>query len=171
MTITETMRYPADEWTAGLEAAEEWEFCPIDTQENTPGSPGRLGAWLIDELYGAKVAGKSHGRREEDCETVDELILRAAIGALMVERDVWFTASELRSAVESYDGETGDDWRVLAEQYAEETGTTLVFIGGEPTEDDYHKWYADNGIRDGLVCAPTDDGGTLYWFDKNKWTV
>ena len=169
--ITETLKYPASEWTEALEAADGWEFCPIDTQENTPGTPGFLGAWLIDELYGAKIAGKAHGRTEEDCETVDEDIIEAALCALTEERGASFTPSELRSVIESYDGETVDDGRTLAEEYAEETGTALAFLGGEPTEDDYWKWYAENGIRDGLVCAPTSEGGTLYWFDQNEWTV
>jgi hypothetical protein len=166
MNAVDTQRaYSVQDWRDAAEAAEEWQQCPIDTEENTPGTPGRLGAWLCNEVYGNEVVSEG-----DNAEEPTEGIIWGAIGALDDIGFKDFSPATLLTVLSTYRGETTDDWRALAEEYANENTIELVFLGGEPSEDDYHKWYAENGIAEGEVCAPTQPGGTLVWFNRgNKW--
>jgi hypothetical protein len=164
-TVNTQQAYSVQDWRDAAEAAEEWGACPIDTEENTPGAPGQLGTWLCNEVYGNEVVGEGNEAQEPT-----EGIIYGAIGALESVDLPEFSPALLLTVLSTYRGETVDDFRVLAEEYAEENGIELVFLGGEPSEDDYHKWYAENGIAEGEVCAPTQPGGTLVWFNRgNKW--
>jgi hypothetical protein len=147
------VRYSRDEWDNALEAAEIAEWDSIDAGEQH----GPLAQWLCDQVI-------DHDKVERDSERIE-----AAFVALTENDEDEFSAERLIDVLNSYRGETVSDWRTLAEEHAEETGTTLAFVGGTPTADDFEKWYADNAINDGEVCAETSAGGTLYWFDSNKW--
>ncbi|QBZ72203.1 hypothetical protein SEA_KRADAL_317 [Streptomyces phage Kradal] len=147
------VRYSRNEWDNALEAAESFDWDSIDAGEQH--SP--LAQWLCDQVI-------DHAKVERD-----EQRIEAAFAVLTERGEDEFSPERLITVLESYRGETVDDWRTLAEEYAEENGIEMVFLNGTPTEDVYHAWYAANGIREGEVCAPSSVGGTLYWFDTNKW--
>lgn len=147
------IKYTREEWDASLEAAEFAAWDAIDAGEQH----GPLAQWICDQVI------------DHDNVDGDDQRIEAAFEVLTERGETEFSPERLIDVLNSYRGETVDDFRVLAEEYAEENGIELVFLGDEPTEDDYHKWYAENGIADGEVCVPTSAGGTLYWFDSNKW--
>jgi hypothetical protein len=166
--INMTAEYPLAVWREALEAAEVWDFCPIDTQENTPGDPGRLGAWISDELRGHDVAGPEG---QEERTTVTEEMLHAAFNVLGDDRDT-FSPSLLAGVLCTYRGETVDDFKVLAEEYAEDDYTgpdnpAETGWDGFDSEAAYEIWYIVNAIPDGEVCASGSEGGTLYWFNRH----
>jgi hypothetical protein len=160
--------YPVGDWRDALEAAEEWEFCPIDTKENTPGITGLLGAWISDELHGHDVAGPEG---QEITPTVTAPMLHAAIQVIDDDRSS-LSAATLSTVLRSYRGETGNDFTELARQYAEDDydgpdNPADTGWDGFDSEDAYEIWYTANGIPEGERCA---DGGddTLYWFDRHS---
>jgi hypothetical protein len=159
--ITTDAPNTVDMWREAAGAAEEWAECPIDTEENTPGTAGQLGAWLCNEVYGVLVVGEGDGAQEP---TAD--VIYGAISALEAEDRDAFTPAEFLRVLATYRGETVSDFRTLAEEYADDHGYKLV---GLKTDDEYHIWYAENGIPDGEVCGETEPGGTLVWFNKNNW--
>lgn len=169
MIITKEMTHHISVWREALEAGREYEWCPIDTQENTPGVPGYLGQWLAENVIGWDMQADGSN---EHCDHVTDGMVEAAVTALLEERnEVIISGAELMAVLRSYRGETVDDFQILAEEYADEHGIELVFLGGEPTANDYELWYAERGIPDGEVCAPIEGGGTLHWFNSHVWGV
>lgn len=145
--------YSRDEWDAALEAAETVEWDSIDAGEQH----GPLAQWICYQTIG-------HYKVERDDQRIE-----AAFAVLTERGEARFSPDRLITVLNSYRGDTVDDFRTLAEEYAEENGIELVFLGGEPTEHDYHQWYMGHGVAGGEVYAATSAGGTLYWFDSNKW--
>lgn len=169
MLITEEMTFPATDWRDAIEAGRAAEWCPVDTQEENPGIVGYLGQWMAENLIGWDMTADGSN---EHCDHVTDDMIEAAVTVLIEQRrDPVISGRELRAALTSYRGETVDDFQKLAEEYAEEQGVELVFLNGTPTADDYEQWYAERGIPDGEVCAPTEAGGTLHWFNSHKWGV
>lgn len=159
--------HPVQDWRDALEAAECSEFCPIDTRERNEEGIGAIGAAICDELNGREgLAGTSEGVKEENARTVDAELIYAAIDAL--EGASWdtFALADVLKVIASYNGETGSDFRALAEEYADESGYKLV---GLKTDDEFEKWYLENGVPSTTVCGVTQDGGSLMWFNKNHW--
>lgn len=151
--MSNDVRYGAEYWREAVEAAENNDWDPIDSLEGH----GPAAQWIADDLYTSEKVGQDGG------------IIEAAIQALADKGETEFSAERLTTVVQSYRGETVDDWRTLAEEHAEENGVELVFLGGEPNEHDYHQWYMQRGVSEGEVYAPASSGGTLHWFDTNKW--
>lgn len=147
------VKYSRDEWDGALEAAELHEWDSIDAGEQH----GPLAQWLCDQVIDHKNVDR------------DEQRIEAAFIALTERGEDEFSPERLIDVLNSWRGETVDDWGVLADEYAEENGKELIFPGYSATEDDYRKWYADNAISDGEIYVSTSVGGTLYWFDTNKW--
>ena len=165
--ITAESSYPVSDWNEAIEAGREWEWCPTDTQENTPGNPGWMGQWLAENVIGWDM--KFQGVNDY-CDGITDEMVEAALTVLVQKRqDPVISGNELLAALKSYRGNTVDDFRTLAEEDAEEDGIELVFLGGEPTEHDYHQWYMSHGVKEGDVYAATSAGGTLYWFDSHQW--
>lgn len=159
--------YPVGTWREALEAAEEWEFCPTDTRENTPDVTGYLGAWISDELYGHDIAGPED---QEKVPTVTAPMLHAAIQVVEDDR-LTLSPDTMLAVLRSHNGETGIDFKTIARQYAEDDydgpdNPADTGWEGFNTDDDYEIWYASNGTSEGEVCA---DGGddTLYWFNRH----
>ncbi|MCP9209560.1 hypothetical protein [Streptomyces cucumeris] len=149
----DNLRYSRDEWDSALEAAESLDWDPVDAEEQH--SP--LAQWLCDQVI-------DHDKVERDVARIE-----AALNVLTERGEGEVSPERLIDVLNSYQGETVDDWRTLAEEYADENGIELVFLNGTPTEDDYHKWYVGRGVWAGEVCAGTSVGGSLYWFDSSKW--
>lgn len=146
--------YNKDEWDAALEAAETAEWDPIDAGEQH----GPLAQWLCDQVI-------DHEKVARDSDRIE-----AAITVLADSDELEFSPERLITVLDSYRGETVDNFRTLAEEYAEENGYQLAFVGEKaPTDDDYLQWYLNHGVSDGEVFAPIAAGGTLHWFDSNKW--
>lgn len=146
--------YSREEWDAALEAAKiaEWNAANAGEQH------GPLAQWLCDQAI-------DHEKVKRDDQRIE-----AAFEVLTDRGESEFSPERLIDVLNSFRGETVDDWRTLAEEYAAENGYKIAFVGsGEPTEQDYSHWYAKNGIREGEVWAATSAGGTLYWFDSNQW--
>lgn len=165
--IDNKTEYPLGDWRDALEAAEGWEFCPIDTRENTPGITGYLGAWISDELYGHDVAGPEG---QENVPTVTAPMLHAAIELIEDDRST-LSAATLSNVLRSYRGDTVDDFEELARQYAEDDydgpdNPADTGWDGFDSEDAYEIWYTANGIPEGEVCANGGDD-TLYWFNRH----
>lgn len=143
-----------EEWDSALEAAETAEWDPVDAGEQH----GPLAQWICDRVIGHEKVERDHRRIE------------AAFVALTEHGETEFSPERLVTVLNSFRGETVDDWRTLAEEYADESGYKIAFIGGgEPTEHDYRQWYMGHGVAPGEIYAPTSAGGTLYWFDSNRW--
>lgn len=147
------LMYSRDEWDAALEAAEVASWDAIDAGEQH----GPLAQWICDQVI-------DHDKVQRDDQRIE-----AAFVVLTERGETEFSPERLITVLNSYWGETVDDFRTVAEEYADENGIELVFLGGEPTEHDYHQWYMNRGVPEGRVYAPTSAGGTLYWFDSNKW--
>lgn len=146
--------YSKTEWDGALEAAEVADWDPIDAREQH----GPLAQWLCDQII-------DHGKVNRDSG-----IIEAAFTALTERGEAEFSPERLIDVLNSYRGETVDDWRTLAEEYADENGYVIAFVGaGQPTEADYRRWYMNHGVTEGEVYAPVSAGGTLHWFDTNKW--
>lgn len=147
------LRYSKTEWESALEGARESDWDSIDAGEQH----GPLAQWLCYQVIDHENVGR------------DDQRIEAAFIVLAEHDEDEFSPERLIDVLNSWRGETVSDWQILAEEYAEENGKELVFLNGTPTDDDYRRWYADNGISNGAVCAETTIGGTLYWFDSNKW--
>jgi hypothetical protein len=146
--------YSREEWDGALEAAEIAEWDSIDAGEQH----GPLAQWICDQVI-------DHDKVERDDQRIE-----AAFAVLTERGETEFSPERLIDVIKSFRGETVDNWRTLAEEYADENGYKIAFIGsGEPTEHDYHQWYMNHGVAEGEVYAPTSAGGTLYWFDSNQW--
>lgn len=154
-------------WRDALEAAEGWEFDPIDTRERNEPEIGEIGAAICNELNGREgLAGIAEGVKKEDAKTVDAEMIHAAIDALEGAGRDWFSLADVLKVITSYNGKTGGDMRTLAEQHAEENGYLLV---GLKTDDEYEEWYLKNGVGENEVPGETQGGGDLMWFNKNHW--
>jgi hypothetical protein len=160
--MTDGANYALTEWAEALEAGREWEWCPIDTQENTPGAAGDLGCWLAENVIGWDM--RADGTNEH-CDHVTDDMVEAVLNVLREDGHLTASGEDVKRVLSSYRGETGDDFRVLAEEYAEENGYKLV---GLKTDGEFEQWYAENGIPDGEVCGELSVGGTLHWFNLNQ---
>lgn len=147
------VNYSKTEWDGALEAAETADWDPVDAGEQH----GPLAQWLCDQVI-------DHGKVNRD-----DGIIEAAIAVLANKGEAEFSPERLITVLDSYRGETVDDFRTLAEEYADENGYKIVPIGGESTEADYQRWYLNHGVIEGEVYAPVSVGGTLHWFDSNTW--
>lgn len=145
--------YSRNEWDAALEAAEIAAWDAIDAGEQH----GPLAQWLCDQVI-------DHDKVERDDQRIE-----AAFVVLTGRGETEFSPERLIDVLNSYRGETVDDFRTLAEEYADENGVELVFLGGEPTESDFRQWYMKRGVSEGEVYATTSAGGTLYWFNTHQW--
>lgn len=150
--MSDDVRYELDYWRDALEAAEFRDWCPTDSLEKH----GPLAQWLCNEVI-------DHEKVDRNREVVE-----AAFDALKGKGEVEFGPERLMTVILSYRGDTVDDWRTLAEEHAEENGAELVFLGGRASEEEYRRWYLARQ-PEGEVYVPTSAGGTLYWFDSNKW--
>lgn len=148
--MSDDVRYELEYWRGALEAADLYGWDSIDAGERH----GPLAQWLCDQAI-------DHDNVQRDDQRIE-----AAFNALESKGETEFSPERLTDILWSFNGETVDDWRTLAEEYAEENGYKLV---GLETTEQYQRWYAENGIREGEVYASTSVGGTLYWFDTNKW--
>lgn len=146
--------YSRENWESALEAAEIADWDPIDAGEQH----GPLAQWICDQAIDHEKVDRDDG------------VIEAAFVALADRGEREFSPERLITVLDSHRGETADDWRTLAEGYADENGCKIAFLGGgEPTERDYRQWYMDHGVTPGEVYAPISAGGTLHWFDSNKW--
>jgi hypothetical protein len=147
------IRHSRNEWDDALEAAESYDWCPTDSAEGH----GPLAAWICVDVIDREEVGR------------DRLRIDAAFAVLAENGEDEFSPERLIDVIKSWCGETVDDWRTLAEEYAEENGKELVFLNGTPTQDDYHQWFIDHGIASGETCVALPEGGTFYWFNLDKW--
>ncbi len=172
--IKDENTYPLSLWREALEVAEVAEFCPTDTREWNGGELGALGAWLCDELYGKPV--NPDNVREDTGEIVTENVIDGALAVLDQEDRETLTPADLRKVIESYRGETFDDFEELARDYAEndyigpdDENPALTEWEGFNSPEDFERWYTKYGTGEGEVCGEIRAGGTLIWFDKFKW--
>ncbi|MFD4949556.1 hypothetical protein ACFWNT_45520 [Streptomyces sp. NPDC058409] len=143
--MTNPYTYGTQQWREAFEAAEGAEW--IDASEQG----GEL-ARVVTELYTADLVGKGQGR------------LYAAITVAGDQADV-FNQEFLEKVLNSYRGESESDLDKVATDYIEENwpGFPLQAI---PSLEDFANEYA---IRENGACAPDQPGGTLHYFDTNKW--
>jgi hypothetical protein len=162
--------YHVEYWRSALAAAEEAEFDEVDAREQS-GEYGPLSAWLAEQY--------THDKIDRDRDR-----LAAVITALDEEYsgDTVFSAGRFETVMLSMkDGETGSDHQELVEEWIKDEGGSesvvalvgaLVHAVDRGDEDDPLNW---NKIFDTVVCpeaemyVENEDGGTFYYFDKNKW--
>ncbi|MFE4335393.1 hypothetical protein ACFRQM_40110 [Streptomyces sp. NPDC056831] len=65
----------------------------------------------------------------------------------------------------SYRGESEDDLNKVATDYIEENWPGFP-VGAITSLEEFANKYA---IRENEACAPDQPGGTLHYFDANKW--
>lgn len=155
-------------WKDALEEAETAGFDTVDTREHSDDPEvGEIGAAICDELNDREgLVGISEGVKKEDARIVDAEVIHAAIDALEGAGYAKFSLADVLKVVASYNGETGGDMRTLAEEWADENGYKLV---GLTTDDEYEKWFMENGVSDNKVPGETQSSGNLMWFNKNHW--
>lgn len=149
--------YTAEEWRNALETAENNEFDPVDSEEDG----GPLALWLCDQH--TEIKDDPKWRTE-----LPEWVLSSVITVLEDADFKSFSTETFTSVRDSYCGSTSSDFGELVREYVEdEKGFDLPFPGN-PSEEDFEKWYMNYVRRDGEVCA--DSGfGHLFWFQKNNW--
>lgn len=138
----------SENWRDAFYTAEENEFDEVDSREN---GGGELAA-VVASLYTHEKVGQ------------DEGILHAAIDALYATRSAW-TPEFLERVLDSYDGESEDDLEKVATDYIEEQWPGFPVN----TIKDLKAFATTYAIPESRVFGRVQPGGTLHYFDKNKW--
>lgn len=144
--------YTISEWYSALDSAEVNDFDPVDSGEDH----GPLAAWLCEQYTHEKV--NQNGE-----------ILEAVISVLEGEEHEAFSPETFLTVLLSYRGDTETSFRTLVEEHLEETYDFAHSLPGNPSEDDYRKWYLDHCRSEGEVYTGVTSGSGFFWFDTNKW--
>lgn len=149
MNQLDGMNYSAQEWKDAYEAAKNADWCAIDAREQ---GGGELAAVVVG-IY-------------EDHENVgrDEDKLYAAINALEEEMTAW-APEFLRTVLDSYVGESEDDMAKVATDYIDEHWPGFPV----DTISDLEAFAHTYAIPESHIAGETEGGGTVHYFDKNKW--
>ncbi|MGW3860404.1 hypothetical protein ACWEDZ_02825 [Streptomyces sp. NPDC005047] len=149
MTNLAGLDYTRQEWDDAYEVAREWEWCDTDARENDGG--GELAAFVAT-LY-------THPKVERD-----EEILFAALQVIGADRTAWDSAF-MEKVLDSYRGESEEELDKVAAAYIDSQWP------GFPVEaiPDLAAFATKYAMPETEACAPGEDGGTLYYFDKNQW--
>ncbi|MCX5103474.1 hypothetical protein [Streptomyces sp. NBC_00439] len=145
--MTNPYTYATQQWREAFEAAEGAEWDEIDASEH-----GGEVARLVAVLYTTDLVDKDEGR------------LYAAITVAGDEADV-FNQEFLEKVLNSYRGESEDNLNKVATDYIEETWPGFPIEAITSLEEFANKY----AIRETEACAPDQHGGTLHYFDTNKW--
>ncbi|MFC9505477.1 hypothetical protein [Streptomyces sp. NPDC057002] len=147
ISVLDGMNFSARDWQDAYGAAEENGFDEIDARENG----GELAA-VVASFYTHDKVGQ------------DEGILYAAIQVLSQKTTEW-VPEYLETVLNSYDGESEDDLKKVATDYIEEQWPGFP-VGTVPDLESFARTYA---IPESRVFSPSQPGGTLHYFDTNKW--
>lgn len=143
------MSYSAQEWKDAYEAAKNADWCATDAREQ---GGGELAAVVVS-VY------EDHERVDKD-----EDKLYAAIDALEGEVTGW-APEFLRTVLDSHAGESEDDLAKVATDYIEEQWPGFPVN----TISDLEAFARTYAIPESHIAGVTEGGGTLHYFDKNKW--
>ena len=144
--------YSVDEWNNALEAAENNEFDPVDSENDG----GPLAGWLAEQYTHEKVG--------QDAEK-----LEAVISVLENEGHDEFSSETFMTVLLSYRGETETSFHTLVEIHMEENYGFSGSLPGNPGEDELESWYFDNVANGSETYTSVASGSAFYWFDKAKW--
>jgi hypothetical protein len=153
------MDFPLQEWRDSYEQAEiaEWNTHSPDLHD-----------WPLAQFMCGMVKNNDTIRRDPES-------MQAAMNVLASEDYDGFSPEFFNKVMQSANGKTGESFEELCREHAEENyhpgeeGDPREEFESFTTADDFESWYTNNVIRDGEVCAEDDAGGTLFWFNKNKW--
>lgn len=103
----------------------------------------------------------------------DPEILLAVINILASFEYESFSMNQFTGVLQSFRGKTGNDFKVLVEDYARENGDdSLGELVRHGISDEYAEhWYLKYNINEGdeEVFIDTDTSDSFYWFAKAKW--
>lgn len=155
------MNYSIQEWRDGYEQAEiaDWD-----------GKSSDLHDWPISQF----LCGMA-----ENNETIhkDPESMQAAINLIDADGRYadGFSPEFFVGVMKSANGKTGDNFEELCQEHAEENyhpgeeGDPRTKFESFTSENDFESWYYNNAVSNGEVAATDDAGGTLFWFNTNKW--
>lgn len=143
-SMPDDLLFTDSEWQDAYTAAEE-----VGWYAHEAGGP--LAA-AVAELYAHEMIGQ------------DEERLWAAI-TVAGEHSGRFSRAFLEKVIASYRGETEEDLKKLASDYIEEHWPGFPLEVVKDLEEFAHQY----AIAEYERCAPGKAGGTLYYFDTNKW--
>jgi len=150
------MNYVYAEWNNALEIAEENNFDVNEIGEDYP-----LAVW-ISELV-----------QDGDASTLGPNAVEAVLSLLGGPRGTdSFSEDDIVRALGGHQGETGDDFTEMSEEYVKEEGgdfalgvLTSAAKQNEWSDGDYESWYLANVHPDWTYMA--DSEGSLHWFTKS----
>lgn len=152
--------YGISEWRTSYEQAEiaEWDAKSSDLQD------WPIAQWMCGLVQTDETVKK------------DPEIMEAAINLLDEEgHNDGFSPEFFSKVLRSEKGKTGSSFEELCWEHADEN-----YNPGEPgdprqefesfvTDDDFESWYRNNVMLSHEVCAEPSVGGTLFWFNKDRW--
>lgn len=144
--------YTIDDWNNALEAAENNDFDPVDSEQGD----GPLAGWVAEQY--------THPKVNKNVE-----VLEAVINVLQQHSHEPFSTKMFMTVLLSYTGDTQTCFRFLVEDHMSEVYNFNGPFPGNPGEDEYKKWYLANCCNEGEVYAEVASGSGLYWFDRNQW--
>lgn len=149
------LAYSIQEWKASFEQAEIYDFKDGPALRDWP-----LAQFMCGTLNTIEVVKR------------EPLIMQGAINMLESEGFEEFSPQFFATVLGTSNGETMDDFQELVTEWVRENMGPMEEGLPDPdqmaSDGDWELWYLRNALRSTETYGATEDGGTLFWFDRGS---
>lgn len=153
--MVNSLEYPIQEWKNSFEQAEIDGFRDEGRFSDWP-----LSQFMCNTVDTVEVASK------------DPFVMQGAINMLESEGFESFSPEFFITVLGTSNGETMDDFQELVTEWVRENMGPMEEGLPDPdqmaSDGDWELWYLRNALRPTETYGATEDGGTLFWFDRGS---